>query len=142
MKRSDHLILEHGDTGWTAFIIEMKTTVDTETWIGIKQKTRATVLCAYFIADTLGIKIDNIVAVTTYEKERFDKLSDPTSPQASIPKLGMQLDDFKHDEWNKSRIMIKFDSKQTSFKHKRVQMQRGSDGWLYGEISADDLVAI
>lgn len=133
-KSVDHIIFQKKEKGWTLHLLEMKSSVGNETWKSIKQKVRTSYLTACALAIFLGIDIQDTYVYTTYETDKFNKVSGTTNPKAYTPLLGKAAVDFKAEEWDKNIINITIYDKVT-FPHKGIRMTRSSNGEiLEGEL--------
>ena len=63
-----------------------------------------------------------MIAYTTYEKDKFDDVSNLTNPRTLVPLLGQAAWDANKDEWKKDRIILNVDG-QFEISHKRIQIQ-------------------
>lgn len=138
-KSSDHVVFCKQGECWKLCIIEMKTSVGTETWREIKLKTRATYLNAMAVAVILGFSIQDrdVDVYTTFESEKFGSLDGSFSPVAHKPLLGRKTYDAKKEEWDADRIKIRFEeAKSIVFRHHRVQLKRNKvTGRLEGKVA-------
>ena len=124
-KSSDHIIFHKRDSIWKLCIIEMKTSVGSETWKTIKQKTRASLLNSLAIASFLGITIEpnDVQVYTTYENEAFNKIENGTAPVTYKLPLGKKPYDVKKEEWDQDRIAITL-GQEIFLRHKAIRLQR------------------
>ncbi|MDO5135220.1 MAG: hypothetical protein Q4D55_04135 [Eubacteriales bacterium] len=134
-KSVDHIIFQKRENGWVLNLLEMKSSVGNETWISIKQKVRTSYLTACALAVFLGIDIQDTYVYTTYETDKFNKVSGTTNPKVYTPPLGERAVDFKSEEWDKDIISIKVYDKIT-FHHRGIKMARSKHGdFLEGELA-------
>ncbi len=127
-KCSDHIVFIRNGDSWKICIIEMKTTVNGDTWRAVKQKVRASFLNCLAIAAVLGLPIveTETEVYTTYEHEKFG---------VNKPKLGERYTDLKKDEWDKHRIPVHiagdynndYDAGRIYFKHTAYKLERDLD---------------
>lgn len=120
-KSVDHMIFERKSTGWTLHMIEMKKGVGYRTWENIKLKMRTSYLTACAIGQFLGIEFHEVLTYTTYEEDRFERLSETTNPKVFVPKLGESAIDLKKEEWDNNQICMTIGEKVT-FPHQRIKM--------------------
>lgn len=134
-KSVDHVLFEQVDDGWRLHLIEMKSSVGYKTWLGsIKPKVRTSYLTSLAIADFLGIKITDIVAYTTYEKEKFSDNSNKTNPRAFVPLLGKKVRDPVKDEWEKDQLFLEM-GEELKIVHKKIKMNKDEKtGVLLGNL--------
>ncbi len=132
-KQSDHLIFEHINSKWILHIIEMKTTVNDKEWVSIRYKSRTSYLMALSIAVFLGIEITQIHAYTTYEKEKFRSIDQPTKPLIYKARLGERKPDNKKDEWDAGRLVFQI-ADNIVLPHTPVKMIRNEKGVLEGSL--------
>lgn len=135
-KSVDHIIFERCQNGWKLHLIEMKSGVGYKTWIeSIKPKVRTSYFTALAIAEFLGIRIQDTIAYTTYENDRFGDMNHMVNPRTLVPFLGQAARDANRDEWKKDRIILNVDG-EFILPHKRIQMQRNPvTGVLEGELT-------
>lgn len=138
-KSVDHMIFEKCRKGWKLHLIEMKSSVGYKTWLeSIKPKVRTSYFTALAIADFLGIRIQEAIAYTTYENDKFDDASNLTNPRTLVPLLGLAAWDANKDEWKKDRIILNVDG-EFAIVHRRIQMKRNSDtGILEGKLTIEE----
>lgn len=134
-KSVDHIIFENCLRGWKVHLIEMKSSVGYKTWREIiKPKVRTSYLTALALADFLGIQIQDTVAYTTYEIDKFNDKANSANPRALVPQLGRMAQDANRDEWQKDRIILNIDG-EFVIPHRKIKMQRNSTtGVLEGKL--------
>lgn len=132
----DHFILKRTGEKWDLHMIEMKTSVGNKTWQDIKHKNRASYFNIKSLCIVLGIEIEDIYSYTTYEVEKFESIERTTDLKTYMPQLGKKLINFKKDEWDKGKIIIELDEKDSflTFTHKAIKMIRGEEGELTGKL--------
>lgn len=135
-KSVDHIVFEKCQSGWRLHLIEMKSGVGYKTWLeSIKPKIRTSYFTALALADFLGIQIQDTVAYTTYENDKFNDTSILADPRTLVPLLGRAARDANRDEWKKGRIILNVDG-EFVIPHKKIQMQRNSiSGVLEGQLT-------
>ncbi len=126
-KSVDHIIIKKNGDEWSAYLIEMKTSVGSKTWGDIKLKMRTCYLTVQAIAVFLGIRIKHFFAYTSYEKEKFIPIATTTNPRMHAPLLGEHAWDSKKDEWDANKIRIKI-NEFIELPHTAIQMTRSTDG--------------
>ena len=105
-------------------MIEMKSSVAYKTWQGsIKPKLRTSYLTSLAIADFLGIHIQETIAYTTFENEKFD--SNLTSANLSTRRqpLGVRARDAYQDEWCKDQVFLNL-GEELKILHKKIKMSK------------------
>lgn len=121
-KSVDHVIFQNCSGNCTLHLIEMKKTVGSETFKGVKRKVRSSYLNALAIAVALGITITQTIAYTSFLELKFDTEADTNSnPQIYKPMLGERAIDVKKDEWDKDLMHINL-GKTITIRHCPIQM--------------------
>ena len=117
----------------------MKSGVGYKTWTeSIKPKVRTSYFTALAIADFLGIQVQEALAYTTYENDKFDDISNLTNPRTLVPLLGRPAWDANKDEWKKDRIILNVDG-EFAIIHRRIQMKRNPhSGVLEGKLTIEE----
>ena len=127
-KSVDHVIFQNCSGNCTLHLIEMKKTVGSETFKGVKRKVRSSYLNALAIAVALGITITQTIAYTSFLELKFDTEADTNSnPQIYKPMLGERAIDVKKDEWDKDLMHINL-GKTITIRHCPIQMYDSGDG--------------
>ena len=132
-KSSDHIVFQFKRNEWFLHIIEFKTTINSNVWIEVKRKFRASYFNSKAIATVLGIDIpdDHIYVYTTYEKEHIG--SNTTNPVELRPILGKPVEKPMSD-WNKGELIsFRLPQEGKVFRHTKIQMKRSEKG-LIGEL--------
>lgn len=122
----DHFLLKKNDENWDLYMIEMKSKVNDNKWIDVKQKVRASFLNIQALCVFLGINIGNVYTITTYERVEFNTPKTTPDPKALTPQLGLKARMSKKEEWEKGIIVVDFDQPIT-FPHQAVKMDRFDD---------------
>ena len=127
-KSSDHVVFQCKDGVWYLHIIELKTTVGSQTWKDVKKKFRTSYFNCMALAKVLGIAIsdDRVYAYTTYETENYGK--NTTSPAELRPILGEKAEDPMQD-WNNGQLnSLPLAPEKKIFKHTKIQVTRTERG--------------
>lgn len=114
----------------------MKSSVGCKKWIdSIKPKMRTSYLTVLSIAEFLGIKLVDVITYTTYERDKFEVISENADLKVHTPLLGKPLRDPYKDEWEKNTIILNIDG-EFMLPHKKIQMVRNSEsGVLEGTLT-------
>lgn len=137
-KSVDHILFEKRSNDWRLHLIEMKSGVGCKTWReSIKPKVRVSYFTALAIADFLGIRISDVIAYTTYEKERFGDINNGTNPRTMMPLSGLPARNPVTDEWEKNQMFLNV-GEEMRIPHKKIQMVKNSaTGVLEGSLVID-----
>ncbi len=129
-KRVDHIIFSYLENNiYDAHLFEMKTGIEnSEKWIDIKGKFRASYLLAHSIAGILHISINDVYMYTTYEHANL--MADKTNPISRHARVGGKYTR-PIDEWNGNGFALNFGQKVT-FRHTPIKMERNTEGILEG----------
>lgn len=129
MKKSvDHIVFQNCSGNCTLHLIEMKSAVGYRTWDEVKQKVRSSYLNSLAIATVLGIKVDKVIAHTTYHDLKFSSFHDNNSnPRTYAKPLGEKAYDAKTDEWDKGILRIEL-GEDIIIDHTSVQMEKTDSG--------------
>lgn len=140
----DHFVLRKCSDCWELHMFEMKTTLGSWTWDGVRRQMRASYLKIRALAVFLGIELldSNIFTYTTYENVDFS-IRQTTNPRAFLPSLGGRALDIENTEWLANCIYLPItvsdetNEPQTFVKlsHHGIQMHRTKDGYLEGEFT-------
>ncbi len=129
-KSVDHVIFQNCSGGCTLHLIEMKKSVGSETFKGVKRKVRSSYLNALAIAASLGIRITQTIAYTSFLDLKFDiEAGTNSNPQIYKTMLGERVFDVKKDEWDKNLMHINL-GKTITIRHYPIQMNDSSDGMI------------
>lgn len=127
-KRVDHIIFRKNQNNqWILHLIEMKSSVNSEKWVDIKGKFRASYLLAQGIAGMLEIPIYKTVLYTTYENVSFgNSITMPSARRVGTGRRPFKL------EWQNGRVGLNFGT-ILDLKHEAVKVER-EDTALRGEL--------
>lgn len=136
-RSSDHVIFQNSREGWVMHLIEMKTSVGNGTWQDIKLKTRSSYLHCMALAEFLGIKFVDIKVYTTYEYLKFGDIKNTKNIAIHKPLIGLRLPNYKKEEWDSKRIMIRLGNNDENIKifaHEGIEMKRNNNNFLEGDL--------
>lgn len=119
----DHVLLVKQNSGkWVVYLIEMKTSIGSNTWVNIRQKVRASILNIKALAAVLDLPIERFLIYTTYENLVFNNAA-PENPAERKRQLGVLGP--KEDEWDKNRIIINLlNTSKDEYYHSGIQMEK------------------
>ncbi|MHC1732017.1 MAG: hypothetical protein AB9888_08330 [Bacteroidales bacterium] len=130
----DHFLLKKNGETWNLYMIEMKSRIDDKKWYEVKAKMRSSLLNIKALSEFLGIRIGEIYAFTTYERDCFTQPEKTSDPITLMSPLGQKATNFKRDEWDKNIIKINIDEIQT-FTHQAIKMKRDEAIGLYNTLN-------
>lgn len=129
-KRVDHILFEClADNDWRVHLIEMKTSVGSDTWTDVKGKFRASYLFVQGIAAMLEMNLVETCMYTSFEKTCFH-LSE-TMPVAKHLTVG-DRHVRPQDEWDGKKFTLNF-GERLPFVHIPIPMERNGQGVLVGK---------
>ena len=119
----DHFIIVYKNEQWQLHMFEMKTTVGSKTWEGIKQKFRSSYLNICALCTFLGINIDETFAYTTYDKVKFDDIKSTADLSTMKVPLGSKPPKKAIEEWDDGSVTVNLGYNKT-FNHYKIEMEK------------------